>query len=561
VSFLAPLWIAGLAALLVPLAIHLLGRGKPPRVPLPSVRLLTAGPVRVPRRARLQRPWLLLLRCALFATLVLALAGPRVRAWSAAREAARPWVLVEPGLAEAAVSAALAAGGDRDAAATAARGAGGDRDAMAAATRGAGGDRDAPAAAARGTGGDRDAMAAAARAAGGDRDAPAAAARGAGGEASLPEAHWLAAGLPAIERVTDTAALPAVAAVPGGLWSLLREADAAAAPGVELRVVTSGRLANLHGERPRFARPVSWQVVAPDGTAANASPALPRRPGGGGAASTAPPRSAEAPGAVPASAPPLRVAVWAAADRGEDAAYVRAALRAVAAERDLRLELAPGDSDPAAAPRPDLAFWLSAAPPPAALVAAAESGATVVLDAQPAADCPDTLRLAGGDRVAWRRCPAAAATPADGLALWRADSGQVLLTTTAAGSGRLLRLAGRFHPGTSDLVLSPAFPRWLRELTAGTTAAAAPTAPGVSGPAPAAEDASDGGQGRPGTLPSRREPTTPGATALAGRRAADLPAAGDGQPPAPRSPAPERALWLLLPLLVVAVRAIATRTP
>src|SRR5688500_1139817 len=108
VSFLAPLWLAGLLALLLPIALHLLGRGRPPRVELGSVGLLTAGAVRVPRRARLQRPLLLALRCLLLAALAVALAGPRLRASRAAAAEPSAWVFVEPGMASATVAAAIA---------------------------------------------------------------------------------------------------------------------------------------------------------------------------------------------------------------------------------------------------------------------------------------------------------------------------------------------------------------------------------------------------------------------------------------------------------------------
>lgn len=75
-ALLTPIWLAGVAALVVPVALHLWSRrgGRPIRVG--SIRLLTGSPPATRRSWTIQDPWLLLLRCAVLATLVLALAGP-----------------------------------------------------------------------------------------------------------------------------------------------------------------------------------------------------------------------------------------------------------------------------------------------------------------------------------------------------------------------------------------------------------------------------------------------------------------------------------------------------
>ena len=76
VGLLTPVWLAGLGVLVVPVALHLWSRrgGHPVRVG--SIRLLAGSPPATRRSWTVQEPWLLALRCAVFATIVLALAGP-----------------------------------------------------------------------------------------------------------------------------------------------------------------------------------------------------------------------------------------------------------------------------------------------------------------------------------------------------------------------------------------------------------------------------------------------------------------------------------------------------
>ena len=75
-GFLAPLWLAGLSALAVPVALHLWSRrgGRPIRVG--SIRLLAGSPPATRRSWIIQDPWLLALRCTVLAALALALARP-----------------------------------------------------------------------------------------------------------------------------------------------------------------------------------------------------------------------------------------------------------------------------------------------------------------------------------------------------------------------------------------------------------------------------------------------------------------------------------------------------
>ena len=91
-TWLSPLWLAALAALAVPILIHLRRRRIGRRIPVGSVRHLAGAAMPRRRRLRLREPWLLALRCGILALLVLALAGPAVR------RAGQPahWVLVAP---------------------------------------------------------------------------------------------------------------------------------------------------------------------------------------------------------------------------------------------------------------------------------------------------------------------------------------------------------------------------------------------------------------------------------------------------------------------------------
>ena len=95
--FLSPIWLFGLAALALPLALHLWSRrtGRPIRIG--SIRLLAGAPLATARSWRIQEPWILLLRCVVLAALVVALAGP----YWAPRDAAGPtWALVADDVAD-----------------------------------------------------------------------------------------------------------------------------------------------------------------------------------------------------------------------------------------------------------------------------------------------------------------------------------------------------------------------------------------------------------------------------------------------------------------------------
>lgn len=94
ISFSAPWALWGLAAVAIPLILHLVARREPPLVPFPAVRYLEDTARRHQRRFRLQHLMLLLLRMALVAALVLAAAGPSLSGGGAGSHAPAALVLI-----------------------------------------------------------------------------------------------------------------------------------------------------------------------------------------------------------------------------------------------------------------------------------------------------------------------------------------------------------------------------------------------------------------------------------------------------------------------------------
>ena len=86
-SFLTPLFLAGLAALAVPVLIHLINRERREVVPFPSLMFLQRIPYRSVRRQKLRHVLLLVMRCLALAILVAAFARPFVKRPAAARAA------------------------------------------------------------------------------------------------------------------------------------------------------------------------------------------------------------------------------------------------------------------------------------------------------------------------------------------------------------------------------------------------------------------------------------------------------------------------------------------
>ncbi|RMG34502.1 MAG: hypothetical protein D6725_14205 [Planctomycetota bacterium] len=79
-TWLHPSLLWGLAALAVPIVLHLLMRPKPRKMLFPALRLLQVHQKRATRRLRLRHLWLLLLRMAFLALAVLAVSRPTVPA-------------------------------------------------------------------------------------------------------------------------------------------------------------------------------------------------------------------------------------------------------------------------------------------------------------------------------------------------------------------------------------------------------------------------------------------------------------------------------------------------
>jgi hypothetical protein len=76
IAFASPAWLAALAALAVPLAIHLWSHRARRPIRVGSLRLLSGIPPAAARAVRLREPWLLALRLAMLAALALSLADP-----------------------------------------------------------------------------------------------------------------------------------------------------------------------------------------------------------------------------------------------------------------------------------------------------------------------------------------------------------------------------------------------------------------------------------------------------------------------------------------------------
>ena len=330
-AFAEPLWLLGLAAVGLPVALHLRGERPGRVVRVGSVRWLEGAPAAWAPATRLTRIPLLLLRCSVVATLALALARPY--ASGAPGHSAGAWVLVAPEVARHPLPDSLR---------------------------------------------------------------------------RLGPARLLAAGLPPLDETT-----PAPPMFPTDIWSLLREADAAAPAGIRLVLVAPATLRLLHGARPELRHEVQWHAVAGDSTMPGAREAL---------------------GAV---------TILAGTGRDQDARYLAAAFRAAATARreDATIAALPAADSARGVVTPWIA-WLGPLPVPAALERRLREGARLLTDG-------DTSAVAEGDRVVWRG----------------ADGGP-LLVAHARGRGVHYRLRGRFHPSALPAVLRPEFAEWIDTLWA-----------------------------------------------------------------------------------------------
>ncbi len=414
-SFAAAAWLWSGFALLFPVALHLLGRGRGVRRRWPSVRLLREAALASGARWRPSRPWLLLLRCLLLAAVTLALAGPSL----ARRPVAGTIWLVEPSVeVDAAVDLAGPGtpGGGREV---------GTAGSVQGGTKG----RSAPG---------RPEGRAAVRLPAAGPPAGATEVRGlAAAPAGDAEVRLLAAGLPEVPVPRSAGSPPAVerrSPAPGAaavlaerreagcspdLWSLLAEADASLPAGKDFVVIARPRLAVLCGSRPALGRAVSWR--RPAGAPAVAAPLPARRP--------------------------MSLWIEAAPERAADAAALRGGLARGAAALGWLVEEAAG------AATADLLVSLGREAP-AAWQERVEHGATLLRDGGGAlVPCTSLVATRCCGLFPRMLCPAESADafagePA-GQAVWRDGAGHAVLGRERRGAGAVLRFAGRFAPDAS----------------------------------------------------------------------------------------------------------------
>ncbi|GGA83888.1 membrane protein [Arenimonas soli] len=218
------------------------------------------------------------------------------------------------------------------------------------------------------------------------------------------DVRWLAPAFPRIDTPAPEPRQPVA--------SLLRQADAELATGRPLVVHVPVIIDGADGERPRLSRAVQWIVKA--------SPSVTD--------------------AMPTAALPAVMVIRHAPDLAGQARWLAAtqtAWFAAAQQTEAQPDIAPLD-----APWPEdtkLLAWLAADEVPESLMAFANDGGTILL----------------GDTTAW---PLAA--PAE--AVWRGESGELLLGAARHGQGRLLQFAAPLDPATFPELLDARFPQWLQ---------------------------------------------------------------------------------------------------
>ena len=430
----------------MPLAIHLWNRRPGREVAVGSLRWLAAGANRRLRNLRLEQLWLLLLRAALLAALVVALAGPT---WRQVRLAGRGQVLVSPALADGGSLAALRPTLDS----LRVRGyrlrwlAAGLPPLTAAEWRA-------------------------------DSLGQARQFKGNTGFywARIRQAADSFPGQPL--HVLTPAALGGFGgphpALPAGLrltWQTIPARTAANWLQAAAGSADSLRLLLGHSdERQTTFRTV--RVARPRPGALLAGAAFPplRYEASAGGGLLISPDSAQA--AVPVRAGPLRVLVYADASRADEARYLRAALRAAAVGLPQPLALSVSPTPPYSAQAADWLFWLSERPVPAAWRGRVRQGLHLWQEAA-GPGVADTATLATAETAGaapiriWRR--GAAPLPSGSLPRWADGQGRAVLTAQTVEQGVNYQLATRLSPPWSALAESPELPALLLNLLAPAT--------------------------------------------------------------------------------------------
>jgi len=448
-GFGARAWLVGLTAFAVPIAIHLLSRGRQRRVRVGSVRFLAPAETLRARRVRPSRLWLLALRCLLIGTLVMALAEPRLGVASGSESSS--WLLVAP-------EVALARGRIEHENTEAYRVL--DESLVAGLEL---------------------------------RWLVPGIPRGTLGEPPVMPEH----GLWSLLHEADQVAPPGVAFVilAPERESLLEGARAHLSHTVEWRGVID-RTENLwleravaldaervalvvgrsDGARTRFDRLEIEHGTAGAEAARAAGVELARNPGGSSVA-LLDGGSLEDDDrlAVAAEAKGLGVAIFFAAEREQDVRYVRAGLEAVAAAtgRPLTIRvqgIGVTGEEPTTAGNAALTFWLAPEAVATPLLDGLAGGGVLISDAMERFERCDALAWLPGAAEPFRvtRCGpidlGLTSGSAGAGAIWSDTGGRPLLVGERVQAGRWLRFASRLNPDWTDLVLAPAFPAWLLEL-------------------------------------------------------------------------------------------------
>lgn len=236
---------------------------------------------------------------------------------------------------------------------------------------------------------------------------------------------WLAPDFPAFDDTSDavggeSAASPASPVSTASITSLLRELDASLPADATLTVLVPEQLEGVDAQRPVLSRQVDWRVL----------------PGKMNAAPVAPPDRAPS------------LSVRHAPDRAASARFLRAADLAWRAQTtsEYTPDIAPA-SQPFDARVRHLA-WLAPGPLPPRVVDWVSAGGTALVDAQTTFEGFETTRDGAPAMVA----------------LWRDDTGSVLVEGIAYGRGRLLRLTRALVPLDFPQLLEPGFPSQLRRV-------------------------------------------------------------------------------------------------